>query len=401
MSTCVWIKTRQYKVYLKFKAMQKILYITLGLIATLLLATSCEDDPTLTKLQAIGFDSEASISVTELVLAEENANDVALTFSWTEVAYPISTYPVEYSVEVTDVTDEGWAMPTVFTAGEDVTSVGLTGVQLNDLGVKFGYTAEEVGTFKARIRSYVDRAAYSNELVFALTPYFMPVEDPGITYPSLWVPGDFQNWTPVTAPKLASFIEGEEDTYLGFFNIEEGAGLGIKLTAQPSWEPTAYGNDGETNLDDFNAGNVAYIEGNLRVSNEAGYNFGLPQTGYFCMTANLADMTYTITPINTLGIIGDAAPNGWDGSTPMTYDAENQVWIIEATFNAGGFKIRANDNWDIQIALNDNDKPFMVDHYVLNYSDVHGLVSVPEAGNYRFTLDLSNPGNFSYDFVKL
>ena len=125
--------------------MQKILYITLGLIATLLFTTSCEDDPTLTKLQEIGFDSEASISATQLVLAEESANEIALTFSWAEVTYPISTYPVEYSVEVTDVTDEEWTMPTVFNAGEDVTSIGLTGVQLNELGIKFGYTAEDMG----------------------------------------------------------------------------------------------------------------------------------------------------------------------------------------------------------------------------------------------------------------
>lgn len=55
-----------------------------------------------------------------------------------------------------------------------------------------------------------------------------------------------------------------------------------------------------------------------------------------------------LTPITTIGIIGDATPGGWDASTPMTYSKADGAWVIkDVTLKDGELKFRANDAWDI------------------------------------------------------
>lgn len=50
----------------------------------------------------------------------------------------------------------------------------------------------------------------------------------------------------------------------------------------------------------------------------------------------------------TIGIIGDATPNGWDASTPMDQDpVDTNLWTLEVELFDGEAKFRANDSWDI------------------------------------------------------
>jgi len=48
----------------------------------------------------------------------------------------------------------------------------------------------------------------------------------------------------------------------------------------------------------------------------------------------------------SIGIIGDATPGGWDEDTDMTQsDADPNVWTLSLTLTDGGAKFRANDAW--------------------------------------------------------
>ncbi|MGB3589698.1 MAG: hypothetical protein WBA23_24335, partial [Tunicatimonas sp.] len=51
----------------------------------------------------------------------------------------------------------------------------------------------------------------------------------------------------------------------------------------------------------------------------------------------------------TVGIIGTATTKGWDESTPMVQNEEDEhQWALEDfTLSAGELKFRANDNWDV------------------------------------------------------
>lgn len=70
--------------------------------------------------------------------------------------------------------------------------------------------------------------------------------------------------------------------------------------------------------------------------------------GYYMIEVDLTAMTYSLTLINSIGIIGPAQTGGWDSDTDMTYNAETKAW--EATgvvLTADDMKFRANDAWDI------------------------------------------------------
>ena len=71
------------------------------------------------------------------------------------------------------------------------------------------------------------------------------------------------------------------------------------------------------------------------------------EEGYYMVEANLSANTYKLTPITTIGVIGDATAGGWDNDTPLEYNIEKKCWEGDVTFTDGTFKFRANQGWDI------------------------------------------------------
>lgn len=70
--------------------------------------------------------------------------------------------------------------------------------------------------------------------------------------------------------------------------------------------------------------------------------------GYYMIEVDLTAMTYSLTLINSIGIIGPAQTGGWDSDTDMTYNATNGAWEVKnITLSAGDMKFRANDAWAI------------------------------------------------------
>ena len=70
--------------------------------------------------------------------------------------------------------------------------------------------------------------------------------------------------------------------------------------------------------------------------------------GYYMIEVDLNAMTYSITRILSIGIIGPAQAGGWDTDTDMTYNQEGGYWEAKGvTLSANLMKFRANDGWDI------------------------------------------------------
>ncbi|MBE0424752.1 MAG: SusF/SusE family outer membrane protein [Lutibacter sp.] len=105
-------------------------------------------------------------------------------------------------------------------------------------------------------------------------------------------------------------------------------------------------------------------------------------------------MIYTITPINIWGVVGDAAPNGWDGpNVRFTLDfSKDDVWVINRiALTTGEIKFRTNDSWD----LNYGDDG-------LNGTLEVGGANIPvTAGNYKIVLDFSNSSAPTYTLTAL
>ena len=79
-----------------------------------------------------------------------------------------------------------------------------------------------------------------------------------------------------------------------------------------------------------------------------GNNCPAPAAGYYMIELDLTSMTYALTAIPTIGIIGPAQAGGWDTDTNLAYNAEGGYWeAADVVLTSGEMKFRANDAWAI------------------------------------------------------
>ena len=147
-----------------------------------------------------------------------------------------------------------------------------------------------------------------------------------ISKPILYMAGDANGWAQIDY--LAS-VDGS--SFTGFMYLNQN---GFKFCSEPNWDGTNYGATFFSKEGD-----------NIIMTEEA---------GYYKVDVDLSAKTYTLTPITTIGVIGDATEGGWDTDQDMTYVPYNSetkepgYWEIkDINLTAGAIKFRANDAWDI------------------------------------------------------
>ena len=187
-------------------------------------------------------------------------------------------------------------------------------------------------------------------------------------YGVLYVPGDYQGWTPSSAATLASVKA--DGNYEGYVNITTTGGF--KFTNAPDWNHIAYGDT---------AGN-----GKSGVLNAGGgNNLNIASAGYYFLQTNTTALTWSPTAI-TWGLIGDF--NSWNADVPMTYNATTQLWTGTISPGAaGGFKIRANAAWTLSYGTGGPANSLT--------SNSGGNIPIT-AGTHTITMDLHIPGYYTY-----
>lgn len=85
--------------------------------------------------------------------------------------------------------------------------------------------------------------------------------------------------------------------------------------------------------------------------------FTVSSAGYYTLTVNTDDMTYTWAPFDasaaptyaTIGVIGDATAGGWDADQDLTKsEFDPHIWYIQGIeLTEGEIKFRADDAWDV------------------------------------------------------
>lgn len=102
---------------------------------------------------------------------------------------------------------------------------------------------------------------------------------------------------------------------------------------ESSWDAPDWGLDEAA--DDYN-GSLAVGAGNINAP-----------AGFYMVEANLANMTYSLTPITTIGVIGGF--NGWASDyASLEYNPATGAWEGYCDIPAGTeFKFRANEDWAI------------------------------------------------------
>lgn len=143
----------------------------------------------------------------------------------------------------------------------------------------------------------------------------------------LYTPGNSNGWNQGNSQLLS--YDAEAGVYKGLAYLDGE----FKFTNQADWNGTNYGNAG--------------TEGTLTTDPGAG-NLSA-EKGLYYIEVNVDDLTYTMTPVTTWGMIGDF--NSWGSSVAMTPSDDFLTWTGELTLAADGqgWKFRANDGWDINL----------------------------------------------------
>ena len=145
--------------------------------------------------------------------------------------------------------------------------------------------------------------------------------------PVLYMAGNANDW------KQIDYLSSEDAVkYTGYMYLD---GSGFKFCTQPNWDGTNYGGAFFGEADD-----------NIIMTQPA---------GYYKVDIDLSEKKYELTPITTIGIIGDATVNGWSGDDiDMKYvpynkeTKEGRYWEVkDITLKTGVIKFRANDDWAI------------------------------------------------------
>ena len=73
----------------------------------------------------------------------------------------------------------------------------------------------------------------------------------------------------------------------------------------------------------------------------------MPEPGFYRADVNLADMTFKLTAIKSVYVVGSAVGNDWDNGVAMTFNHTKHCWECDATFTeAGVIKFKGNGTWD-------------------------------------------------------
>ena len=191
-----------------------------------------------------------------------------------------------------------------------------------------------------------------------------------LAIPQLYTPGEANGW---------GF--GDNNMILSTTNYVDYEGYvyltgGYKLVTGPAWANETNGyieygqGDDETIVED------GIITGSIAAG---GPNLSVTDAALYWDSVNISTLTYKLTPIETIGVVGDATPGGWDASTPLTPSDDFLTWSGDIAFNGSGeFKFRANNGWDVNLGGT-------YDNLVQGGANI----PTPGAGVYTVTLDLS------------
>lgn len=195
---------------------------------------------------------------------------------------------------------------------------------------------DHAGSYELKIN--METLAYSYQSAFSL----------------LYTPGNSNGWNQEASQVLTS---ADYKWFSGYVHLDGE----FKFTTAPNWDGTNYG--------------AGATPGTL---DPTGGNLSAPANALYYATVSIPELTYSLTEITTLGIIGSATPAGWDGQTNLTPSADFLTWTGILTLTDGEFKFRMNDNWDINLGGS-------VDALIGNGANIPVA-----AGTYLVTLDFSS-----------
>ena len=320
-------------------------------------------------------------------ITPSNMVDGKVAFTWSLADYGVMTQ-VNYSLEAATaanpdtkvtITSGITANAEALEAGKISTEIAyeaLNAILFNDLKLNDGVAEEVLFTIASKVGEYAP--VYSNSVAVSCK-----VTAAEKQYPKLTVAGSYayNNWTPGKGQFVFDF-EGTDAKYSGVIDFgEDVSALQFKFVGE------AWGNNefsvpaGETQAPE--AAELPLVAG-------GGDNIAAYTTHrFYSLTLDkAAPKVIKNFSFNTLGVIGDATPTGWDADTDMQFNPEKQRFYVDLTLIDGKIKFRADDAWDV------------------NWGGAEGVLSAGgadiavTAGDYRIYVNLNDPANPTYELNK-
>ena len=366
----------------------KITKYFLSMAAALGMIAGCQ----MTDMVQIAAPEDVVAPVLEAVegpieITPSNMVDGKVAFTWSLADYGVMTQ-VNYSLEAATaanpdtkvtITSGITANAAALEAGNISTEIAyeaLNAILFNDLKLNDGVAEDVLFTIAAKLGEYAP--VYSNSVAVSCK-----VTAAEKQYPKLTVAGSYayNNWTPGKGQFVFDF-EGTDAKYSGVIDFgEDVSALQFKFVGE------AWGNNefsvpaGETQAPE--AAELPLVAG-------GGDNIAAYTTHrFYSLTLDKATPKVTKNfSFNTLGVIGDATPTGWDADTDMQFNPEKQRFYVDLTLIDGKIKFRADDAWDV------------------NWGGAEGVLSAGgadiavTAGDYRIYVNLNDPANPTYELNK-
>ena len=320
-------------------------------------------------------------------ITPSNMVDGKVTFTWSLADYGVMTQ-VNYSLEAATaanpdtkvtITSGITANAAALEAGKISTEIAyeaLNAILFNDLKLNDGVAEEVLFTIASKVGEYAP--VYSNSVAVSCK-----VTAAEKQYPKLTVAGSYayNNWSPGKGQFVFDF-EGTDAKYSGVIDFgEDVSALQFKFVGE------AWGN----NEFSVPAGEAQAPEAaELPLVAGGGDNIAAYTTHrFYSLTLDkAAPKVIKNFSFNSLGVIGDATPTGWDADTDMQFNPEKQRFYVDLTLIDGKIKFRADDAWDV------------------NWGGAEGALSAGgadiavTAGDYRIYVNLNDPANPTYELNK-
>ena len=159
----------------------------------------------------------------------------------------------------------------------------------------------------------------------------------GLAYADMiWQAGNANGWgSPAAGLKNKGWknARNNDGDYFGFMYLNGDFKF---RSGKDNWNAPDWGLDEA--FDDYSGALLTQSQTNLNAP-----------AGFYMVEANIADMTYELTPITTIGVIGSFPGNSWGSDqAKLTYNTATGAWEGRCEIPDGVmFKFRANDGWDI------------------------------------------------------
>lgn len=322
-------------------------------------------------------DNDGNLVVTDYALnIDKGAGNLKLPSGiyWLQVNYKTKTFnalKIDRVGIIGDATPTGWDGDTEMVydpaANTWTVTAALTGGEYKfRMNNNWTYSIGDNGKFDGGSNftfADADNGEYKIVLYTGVYPYQVKLIN--TAFPDvLHIVGSHQGWAPETAPGLKGNGEGKYEGFLMLKDKDGNADCEFKFNPDKAWNHNDFGGvfDSSTN------------SGELGVPD----NVSVP-SGYYYVRVNMADQTFTLTPIDQVGLIG--AFNGWGGDEAFTYNEADDTWTLNGlALPAGGdgFKIRFNGGWDLSLGGDPNDLT----------TENGSNMTVTEAGNYDLVLNI-------------